>query len=242
LKNSGYESARLLSEYLLFHYGAPREILPYDFGPRDALDFPRRCVTECLDASRRPARALDVGCAVGRATFELARHCEEAVGVDFSRGFIKAARTLQSAGELSYERVDEGALTTRCTAAAPAGIDRARVRFETGDAMNLPEDLGVFDVVLAANLICRLSDPARFLLAAPRLVKPGGQLILTSPHTWLEEFTPRANWLGGSRLQGLLEAGFTLERRFDMPFLIREHRRKFQWSVAEATLWTRLIS
>jgi hypothetical protein len=25
----------------------------------------------------------------------------------------------------------------------------------------------------------------------------------------------------------------------DLPFLIREHQRKFQWSVAEATIWRR---
>jgi hypothetical protein len=25
----------------------------------------------------------------------------------------------------------------------------------------------------------------------------------------------------------------------DLPFLIREHARKFQWSVAQATLWER---
>jgi hypothetical protein len=25
----------------------------------------------------------------------------------------------------------------------------------------------------------------------------------------------------------------------DLPFLIREHARKFQWSVAEATIWRR---
>ena len=196
-----------------------------------------------------PSRALDVGCAVGRSAFELARFCEQVIGIDYSHRFIEAARLLRRSGTLLFERIDEGTLTTQCVAAVPSGIDRERVQFETGDAMNLP-DLGAFDIVLAANLICRLSDPARFLLATPRLVKPGGQFILTSPYTWLDEFTPRANWLGGferegnrvttlDALQGLLEPHFTLASRRDLPFLIREHQRKFQWSVSEATVWIR---
>ena len=52
-----YETDRALAEYLLFHYGAQKDILPYDFGPADALNFPVRCVTECLDVSRLPPRA-----------------------------------------------------------------------------------------------------------------------------------------------------------------------------------------
>ncbi len=79
----------------------------------------------------------------------------------------------------------------------------------------------------------------------PELVRPGGWLVLTSPYTWLEEYTPRAQWLdGGGRgtlaaLREILEPSFRLRETFDLPFLIREHRRKYQWSVAEASLWQR---
>ena len=51
-----YETDRLLSEYLLFHYGTAEEILPYDFGPKSALDFPVRAVTETLEVSALPQR------------------------------------------------------------------------------------------------------------------------------------------------------------------------------------------
>ena len=49
-------------EYLLFHYGKPDEVLPWEFGPTAALDYPVRCVTECVDAGCIPAnaRALDL--------------------------------------------------------------------------------------------------------------------------------------------------------------------------------------
>ncbi|HKI69833.1 MAG TPA: methyltransferase domain-containing protein, partial [Verrucomicrobiae bacterium] len=84
-----YETDRAVSEYLLFHYGTPEDILPYNFGPIAALNYPVRCVTECLDVKRLPAqaRALDLGCAVGRSSFELARHCAEVIGIDFSHRF-----------------------------------------------------------------------------------------------------------------------------------------------------------
>ena len=41
-----YESERLVSEYLLFHYGKPEQILGWEFGPREALEFPARIVRE----------------------------------------------------------------------------------------------------------------------------------------------------------------------------------------------------
>jgi SAM-dependent methyltransferase len=115
--------------------------------------------------------------------------------------------------------------------------------------MHLRAGLGSFDVVHAANLLDRLSDPMRFLRQLPTFVRPGGQLILTSPYTWLEDYTPQENWLGGfyedgravptfERLQRELP-DFQLLTTKDLPFLIREHARKFQWSIAQATIWVR---
>jgi putative 4-mercaptohistidine N1-methyltranferase len=243
-----YESERLLSEYLLFHYGAAEDVLPYGFGPRDAVAFPARCVAALLPEETLPAapRALDVGCAVGRSSFELARCCHEVVGVDFSRSFIAAAQRMKSERRIEFERRVEGDRTARCVARVPSSVERARVRFETGDAMDLRSDLGVFDVVLAANLLCRLREPARFLQRVPELVRPGGALLLTTPCTWLEEFTPREHWLcqgADSTLDGLhrrLDPFFRLERTLDLPFIIREHERKYQWTVAQGTTWIRL--
>jgi len=119
------------------------------------------------------------------------------------------------------------------------------VRFERGDACALRADLGIFDLVLMANLIDRLPDPARCLARLPELIASGGWLIITSPYTWLEEYTPRGKWLDDSgrgtlsALKEWLAPAFDLRHVFDLPFLIREHRRKYQWSVAEASVWRR---
>ncbi len=253
-----YESDAALAQYLWLHYGESEARVPEAF--RAALGFPARCA-QCAgaavdDRGARSAiapagRALDVGCAVGRSTFELARGCAGVIGIDFSARFIAAAQALQRGETLSYVVPDQGELVQALEARAPSDVDRARVRFEVGDAMALRADLGAFDVVLAANLICRLSEPRRFLDRLPALVKPGGSLLLTTPSTWKQIHTPRQNWIGGyagergpvHTLEGLneiLAPHFALESRTDEPLLIPEHARKYEFIVAEATRWRRV--
>jgi putative 4-mercaptohistidine N1-methyltranferase len=241
-----YETPKVLAEYLLFHYGTEQEVLPWAFGPKDALGFAVRSVTHLLDRSRVPAgaRALDLGCAVGRSCYELARCSASVLGVDYSQSFIEAAEHIREKGWMAYSHLEEGNAKTEAVAKRPAGETEAaeRIRFEQGDAMKLRADLGSFDVVHAANLLCRLREPQRLLERLPSLVNPGGQLLLTTPCTWLEEFTTPANWPRGSTLDWLkerLSTTFALEHHDDIPFLIREHGRKFQWSVALGTRWVR---
>jgi putative 4-mercaptohistidine N1-methyltranferase len=243
-----YETDELLNQYLLFHYGAPEDQLPWEFGPREALDFPVRCVREGVDVEALPARtrALDLGCAVGRASFEFARLFDEVVGIDYSDAFIMAARLLHRERTIQFRIRETGAISRDVVARRPDYGD-GRIFFEQGDAHRLRADLGDFDCVLAANLLCRLHHPAELLQRLPGLVRPGGQLVITTPNTWLEEFTARDFWIGappetGEPLEALkarLAPHFELAATWDMPFLIREHRRKYQWSVAQASRWVR---
>ena len=57
------------------------------------------------------SRALDIGCAVGRSTFELATCFDEVLGIDFSEAFIRRANDLKLNGKEMYEMVVEGELT-----------------------------------------------------------------------------------------------------------------------------------
>ena len=216
--------------------------MPHPGGPREALGFAQRTVTENIAASVPRGRALDLGCAVGRSSFELSRFCEDVIGIDFSAAFVAAAERLQRGEEIEYARLDEGAMTTPLAAERPAGANAERIRFEVGDAMALRDDLGSFEIVHAANLICRLPDPEQLLRRLPDLVAPGGILVLTTPCTWLGEFTPPENWPEGSTIDWLgdhLGGDFERSALQDMPFLIREHARKYQWSVAQASVWLR---
>jgi putative 4-mercaptohistidine N1-methyltranferase len=239
-----YETARIFSEYLLFHYGAPEEILPpghaWPQGMERAPGFPAR--TAARFSPDRTHRGLDVGCAVGRSTFEMARHCDHVLGVDFSKSFIDAAETLRQGGEISYQRLEEATLTTSLVARAPEYSGAGEVTFAVGDAMDLPAELGQFDRVHAANLICRLPEPLRFLQRLSDLVKPGGELVLATPCTWLAEFTPPDQWPPGDTfgwLQEILGDDFDLRTQDEEPFLIRETARKFQWTRAMLTVWVR---
>lgn len=236
-----------MAEYLSFHYEEPSDLLPRGVHfPLSVNNFPAACARLLLSkAGGKPKRALDLGCAVGRATFELARRVPEVVGIDYSQSFIRAARKIQQSGKHPYRLFLEGQIRQPRVAKAPSKIDRQGVRFATGDALRLPPQLGTFDLVLAANLIDRLNQPARFLSQVlPKLVRPGGVVLLTSPYTWSTDFTPRHRWLRDSfsHVRNLLRHRFRLLHRQDLPFLLREHRRKFQYTFADATLWQRSSS
>ncbi len=123
------------------------------------------------------------------------------------------------------------------------------MEFFQGDALNLKPQFTDYDLILAANLIDRLADPARFLETIHERLRDGGLLVLASPYTWLAEFTDRQKWLGGYRkdgepyttLDGLHDAlkdHFTLTAPpWDVEFVIRETSRKFQHSLSQMTVW-----
>ena len=211
-----------MDEYLQFHYAPADQLLPYTDAPKvcthkhtlphthprtqSACDFASRCALLCerhcmalqdFTGELGAPTALDVGCAVGGATFELARVFPLVVGLDYSQHFVDAACAMQAAGRMPYTAVVEGDVTETCEAVVDDAIDRSRVRFVRGDACNLPKQMRPVDCVLAANLLCRLPQPERFLADLPRLLKPGGIAVLVSPYSWLAAWTPRQRWLGG---------------------------------------------
>lgn len=242
-----YETDVLLSQYCEFHYGDEY------FGVEN---FPAECARRCLElmGERRMGAALDVGCAVGRSTFELARRFAAVTGIDFSRRFIDVAAGIRGDGRISYRLVEEGDLTTRVERRlVDFKLDgvRDRVDFVCADALSLPPECAGYDLVFAGNLIDRLYNPRHFLSSIHQRLVPGGLLVLTSPYTWLSDFTPRSQWLGGfvaggedvPTLDGLrssLNLHFTLlGEPHDIPFVIRETARKYQHSIAQMTVWER---
>ena len=245
---SNYESDRLVSEYAEFHYGDEY------FGVKN---FPSAVAELAIAAmTGRPSdKALDLGCATGRASFELARHFTKVVGLDFSARFIGVGAQLAAQGSLRYTLADEGELVSyRERRLADLGLEavRDRVEFVQGDACNLKPIHADYDLVVAANLIDRLHSPRKLLDSIHTRIRPGGLLVITSPYTWLEEHTARAEWIGGFKKDGenfttldglkeLLGKHFRLlgEPR-PVPLVIRETRRKFQHTLAEATIWERV--
>ena len=150
-------------------------------------------------------------------------------------------------GKFPFDLLEEGKKSRRSLVHAPAVSIRQRVCFMAGDALHLPKRLGAFDLLLAANLIDRLPHPKRFLSQVlPSLVNPGGMVLITSPYTWTTEYTPASRWLCSpstdsfSALQKILRPSFRIIDRTNLPFLLRETRRKFQYTFADATIWQKL--
>jgi len=240
-----YETDDAVAQYCDAHFG------PEKFG---ISNFPVQLVQISVTAmGHRPKRrALDLGCAVGRASFELAKHFDFVSGIDFSARFIRIAHQLQQKGVIHYQLPEEGEIVSfHEKHLAEFGLDGlgGRIEFFQGDAHNLRAQFTGYDLVLAANLLDRLYDPARFLATIHQRINPVGLLVIASPYTWLEEFTKKANWVGGIRragepfttLQGLEEQLAPHFRMIgeprDIEFVLRETARKFQHTISQLTVW-----
>jgi putative 4-mercaptohistidine N1-methyltranferase len=248
IRDDIYETDELVGQYCEFHYGDEY------FGVKN---FPQETAEICgeLMQGRVFKRALDLGCATGRSTFELARFCSHVTGIDFSARFIRVGHDMQKNGSIKYAIPSEGKLVSyheKTLEQFGLTDTGSRVEFWQGDAHNLKPQFKDYDLVLACNLVDRLYHPARFLAHISERMNKGGLLVLLSPYTWLEEFTPPEHWLGGRKIDGEnfttldglrreLEPGFRMlgEAR-DVPFVIRETARKFQHTLSQMTVWEKL--
>lgn len=149
----------MLSEYAEFHYGESYFDVP---------NFQKAIAQIAIEKmGDKPAKhALDLGCAVGRASFELARHFDQVTGIDFSARLINLGVQLKRDGVIRYAVADEGDLLLyREQRLENFGLeDNAhKVDFMQGDACNLKSVYNNYDLILAANLLDRLYDPILFL-------------------------------------------------------------------------------
>ena len=257
-KGDKYDTDELVNQYLLFHFGSQAE--QQDEALAKRIEFPSvvnlidRTVELVNQFAPRRFKALDLGCAVGRSTFELARTFGSVVGLDYSDAFIDAAEHLRQQQSIEYKRWDTGAHHTRLTASIDERIDRERIGFVQGDAANLAgapmvQNNEQYDAILLSNLMCRLSAPAHCLqqfTESDRYLKSGGILVISSPNTWMAQYTDPANFLDGADSAETLAAlgeclpGFELLHEEDLPFMIREHRRKYEYIVAQVSVWRKL--
>jgi len=257
--NEKYDKNSWLGKYLHLHFPPldnPNAIP--SFLPKEALNFPVKCAELLIAQSQQlgtgTLSALDIGCAVGGSSFALASHYQNVRAMDISEIFIHAANQLKETGHINYEVVHEGNVNLPLVAVEDDVMIRDRVSFEVGDAMKLPSNIGQFDAVLMANVVCRLPDPRaclRRLGGQDGIVRPGGLLMLTTPFSWDENFTPSDTWIGGTldssgepvsstkKLQEILEdqSQFELIHSSDMPLVIRNHFRHYEFPVALATVW-----
>lgn len=205
-----YRLTATRDEYLAFHY-PDTDPLPAFLGPRSP-PLSERYPFAVKKLWKPGRRALDIGAACGRITFDLARDHGEAVGVDLSRVLLAAAVEVRANGRFDAPR---------------------NASFAVADALALPFPDGAFSTVVALNLIDRVPDPARALDEAARVTASKGLLLVGSPYTWKEEFTPRARWLGrvgegGAEVRARLGPAFVREAETEMLFFLPHHARSGQ--------------
>ncbi len=239
-----YESDDLVSQYIEFGWG--EEAL-------GVANYPATCAALAIAYMKdKPTKsALDIGCAIGRSSFELARVFDEVTGLDFTARFISAATKMKEQKELRFTHPIEGDLLAYKSASlGHFGLSESakKVTFWQADACNLKPLYSGYDLIFAGNLIDRLYDPEKFLIDLAHRLNAGGMLVLTSPYTWLEEFTPKSKWIGGYKREGenittleglkeILESSFTLVDTKDVPFVIKETQRKHQHTIAQMSVW-----
>lgn len=119
-------------------------------------------------------RVLDLGCAFGFATRQIASKGYATVGVDNSPGYISRARRRHPGGE-----------------------------YILSSAENLPLADASFDAVLLLDVLEHVSEQAAVLREIERVLKPGGMLILSVPHRgllgWLDSLNLYAKLVRATR-------------------------------------------
>ncbi len=238
-----YESDELVSQYCEFQYGDTH------FGVEN---FAISCAALAAKFATNTKKALDLGCATGRASYELAKTFDEVEGIDFSVRFVGVGSKLKEDGYVAFSSKEEGELTCnkKVTLEDLGYVNLAnKVSFWQGDACNMKPNFSGYDLIMATNLIDRLYNPRLFLDTVDERLNDNGILMLTSPYTWQESSTKKEFWLGGYKdengnevktiesLKNILNDKFELLHVQDLEFVIKETARKYQHTISQVSIW-----
>lgn len=240
-ETGGYGSFSMLSSYLWSHYSE------FFNGP-DATDAYRRWASGFTD---RDGWALDIGCAVGRLTFEMTKTHDRAVGVDTSIQFVRAARDIAARKELKFDLIMEGQITEEKESRLDPGFRYGQAEFIVADAMALPFRSHRFATASSVNILEKVPDPSLHLSEAGRIMDRALACFLFSdPFSWDESVNRPDLWLGGrnegpfkgfgaDNIRRLIEEG---EGGFGPGFSILETGRVL-WKIRKTrNLWEHITS
>jgi uncharacterized protein YbaR (Trm112 family) len=223
-----------LSIYLDAHWG-DRAVPPPD-GP--GAELAAGAIVERIAgrARDRVDLAVELGCSVGRIVGELAAGAERVIGLDLHFGAVRRARRLLGGETLAYGRRIVG---RRYAPAMVAAGDRAvppgRATLVCADALDPPLLPGVFDRVVALNLLDSVASPRQLVSAVDTLCAVGGEVILASPYTWQSGIVDDDGRLGGADpaadLAAWLRSGnglagrYSIEDEADLRWTLRRDAR-----------------
>ncbi len=229
LKNQPVEvNEGALSAYMDSHY------------PVSSLDEFWKKAIELIDSNHYEF-ALDIGCSVGRYTFELARCSQLAVGIDLNFIALAAAERTQRTQTATYKRRIRGEYYQSIH---EPYLAPANALFLVADALNPPFKAYSFDVVSGLNILDNVAVPLILIGQMDALLKVDGDLILSSPYDWHTDISKVDEWLENEvmtapeMLQKILEDDYIpkmelkykiLQQQFDVPWILRNYDR--HWSM-----------
>lgn len=232
----------LLSTYMDFHYGSPDDV-PEPLAP---YTDPKACWQRLVETAFPEGEgkyhlSLDLGCSVGRYTFELARFSGLAVGMDTHFQKVAAAAGFQRTGRVGYKRKRRG----RCYENVESSFLPVRnTLFLAADALDPPFRAETFDCVAALNLLDNVRFPIVLIGQMDALLKNGGTMVMGSPYEWRADICEPSQWLESEDMDSpaavrkllegaiLPEMGLTyevVEERQNVPWMLRRHQR--HWSL-----------
>ncbi len=237
---SSYKERSLISLYMDLHYGAEGDSTNNFTSWADPHMFWEKAVGIAKpEADQISYRSLDLGCSVGRYTFELARFSDLAVGIDLKFSVISKAAMFQRSKEVAYERRKHG----RCFELVETSYSPSQnVFFLVADALDPPFRAETFDLVAALNLVDNVKLPLVLIGQMDALLKKGGNLVLGSPYEWQADICEPEEWLetddmdSPEMLLNMLEGKLIpqmglnyiiLENIADVPWLMRHHVRHY---------------
>ena len=187
-EHSAYNSKHMLSAYLWSHFCD----LLKDPGATDAY----RKWTSLFTKTNGPA--LDIGCSVGRLTFELSQTHSQVIGIDTSLSFIEKARELLQHKKLSFDLIVEGHITQKRSYEFSDKWVTDRVEFIVADALALPFPKCLFPTVSSINILEKVPKPVQHLTEINRvLTVKNSRFVFSDPFSWDETVSDPDLWLGG---------------------------------------------
>ncbi len=201
------------------------------------------------------ARALDIGCSVGRGSFELAKIYQHVDGIDFTARHIQQALTLCENDLLRYQISTEGLLHCHQEISlAKLGYTniKDRVHFSQGDAHNLHEQHANYDLVFCNFILSFLYDPKLFLKEITARLNINGLLVINSNFQWDEQYCPQEKWLGGYKknaenytgnetLHFILQDNFKLIDHYKLQRTERRNLGLYHLKNSSLTVWQRHV-
>lgn len=197
-QDSLFDSERQhLSSYSFDHYG---DLDPGE--PKDSTVLPgsvQNLLRKGLSSTKNniTGNVIDIGCSVGRTTFELAKkHDEITLGVDINFSMLKTAATVLEKGCVIYPKRHVGMVYKRrefsVTFARTQNID-----FWICDAENLPFSELSFAFATSFNVLDCVKSPYDHLKELCRILKTEGEALVSTPYDWSINATPVESWIGG---------------------------------------------